>query len=45
MGNLFGLLLAWPNAATLTAFLVAEAFMQVIVSLEASHFGRMLGDE
>ena len=41
--NLFGLLLVWPNAATLAAFLLGEVLMQVQVRLEEDHLGRMLG--
>lgn len=43
--NLVGLLLVWPNAATLTAFLLGEVLMQVQVRLEEDHLGRMLGTE
>lgn len=43
--NLFGLLLVWPNAATLAAFLLGEVLMQVQVRLEEDHLGRMLGTE
>lgn len=42
--NLFGLLLVWPNAATLAAFLLGEVLMQVQVRLEEDHLGRMLGE-
>lgn len=41
--NLFGLLLVWPNAATLAAFLLGEVLMQVQVRLEEDHLGRMIG--
>lgn len=41
--NLCGLLLVWPNAATLAAFLLGEVLMQVQVRLEEDHLGRMLG--
>jgi protein-S-isoprenylcysteine O-methyltransferase Ste14 len=41
--NLFGLLLVWPNAATLAAFLLGEVLMQEQVRLEEDHLGRMLG--
>ena len=43
--NLFGLLLVWPNAATIAAFLLGEVLMQVQVRLEEDHLGRMLGTE
>lgn len=43
--NLLGLLLIWPNAATLAAFLLGEVLMQVQVRLEEDHLGRMLGAE
>jgi protein-S-isoprenylcysteine O-methyltransferase Ste14 len=43
--NLLGLVLIWPNAATLTAFLLGEVLMQVQVRLEEDHLGRMLGTE
>ncbi len=43
--NLCGLLLVWPNAATLAAFLLGEVLMQVQVRLEEDHLGRMLGTD
>jgi len=43
--NLLGLLLLWPNAATLATFLLGEVLMQVQVRLEEDHLGRMLGAE
>jgi protein-S-isoprenylcysteine O-methyltransferase Ste14 len=43
--NLFGLLLVWPNAATLAAFLLGEVLMQVQVRLEEDHLGRLLGTD
>lgn len=43
--NLFGLLLVWPNATNLAAFLLGEVLMQVQVRLEEDHLGRMLGAE
>ncbi len=43
--NLFGLLLVWPNAVTLAAFLLGEVLMQVQARLEEDHLGRMLGTD
>ncbi len=43
--NLLGLLLLWPNAATVAAFLLGEVLMQVQVRLEEDHLGRMLGTD
>lgn len=44
-GNLLGLLLLWPNAATIVAFLLGEVLMQVQVRLEEDHLGRTVGAE
>lgn len=41
----FAIAFVWPNAATLAAFLLGEALMQVQVRLEEDHLGRMLGAE
>lgn len=43
--NLLGLLLLWPNAATLASVLLGEVLMQVQVRLEEDHLERMLGAE
>lgn len=43
--NLLGLLLLWPNAATLAGLLLGEVLMQVQVRLEEDHLGRILGAE
>ncbi len=42
--NLLGLLLAFPNAMTLSAYLLGEVLMQVQVRLEEQHLERELGD-
>ncbi len=42
--NLLGLLLAFPNAMTLSACLLGEVLMQVQVRLEEQHLGRELGE-
>ncbi len=42
--NLFGLLLALPNALTLSACLLGEILMQVQVRLEEQHLARELGE-
>jgi protein-S-isoprenylcysteine O-methyltransferase Ste14 len=42
--NLLGLLLAFPNAMTLSACLLGEVLMQVQVRLEEQHLERELGE-